>query len=53
MSMLHSVYFLTCTTHVNFMESHIVCAAFVPDLYYKLAWNGCKHSRNMSPYFKL
>jgi len=33
----HKVYVYTCTTHVNFMGSHIVQAFFVPDLYYKLA----------------
>jgi len=37
MSILHRVFYLTCTTHVNFMGSHILRAIFVPDLYYKLA----------------
>jgi hypothetical protein len=37
MSMLHTVFYLTYTTHVNLMGSHIVRAIFVADLYYKLA----------------
>jgi len=37
LSKLHRVFYLTCTTHVNFMGSHNVRAILVPDLYYKLA----------------
>jgi len=33
---LHTLFYLTCTTHVNFMGSHIIRAIIVPDLYYKL-----------------
>jgi hypothetical protein len=30
-------FYLTCTTHVNLMGSHIVRSLFVSDLNYKLA----------------
>ena len=52
MSRLHRVFYLTYTTHVNFMGSHILGAKIVPDLYYKLPDDGWKHSRNMSPCIK-
>jgi len=37
MSMLHRIFYFTCTTHVYLMGYHIVRAIFIPDLYYKLA----------------
>jgi len=36
MSRLRRVFDLTYTTHVNFMESHILPAITVPDEYYML-----------------